>query len=231
MFMRKRIKQILKRIIKPGIEKETKELSLQLINNKGKNKIILMKKGVATELTHAPQGLSITIKGNNNTVIINENVRFFSSRIYIKNSNSKISIGNNSVCNNLSIYFADGDGQSLILGKSFLCYSLRIQISGSGVFHVGDNCFFSYEVSVLSSDRYSLLDKESGNLINYSDNAIEIGPHTLVGIGVVLTKKAGVAGNSIIEDGTVLTKKFDEKFIVVGGNPATIIKHVKTINR
>jgi acetyltransferase-like isoleucine patch superfamily enzyme len=203
-----------------------------LIKEEGENnKVFLIRSGVETEITHAPQGLSIIIRGDNNRILINDNVRFSSTKINIYSSNTSIKIGKNSFCKNMLINLPHGVRQSVVLGESFTCDTLSIIISDSGAFHVGDNCIFSHGIRVWGSDGHSIFDKESGKLINYSNKMIKIGANTLVGKNVLIVKSASVAANSIVEPRSVLTRKIDEEFVVIGGNPAVIVKRGVTWKR
>jgi acetyltransferase-like isoleucine patch superfamily enzyme len=238
MSLKSKIKHILKRLLTFKAEKNKKKPQHNLIINEGKNnRVILIKSGNKTDIIKNPRGLSISIKGKNNTIILSENICFNTSTISINSNNSTISIGKDSYCKNLKIFLANGNGQSVHIGEAFICFGLNIQLSGSQSFHIGDHCLFSYGIRVWGSNRgdggfnrYNTLDKKSGTLKKNPKDSIEIGDETWVGFGVAITKNAKVAGNAIIGGRAILTGKIEEKFVAVAGNPAIIIKRGVTWN-
>ena len=88
--------------------------------------------------------------------------------------------------------------------------------------HIGSNCMFSDNILVRLSDTHSVLDLD-GNLLNYGGN-VEIGNAVWCGREVRILKNVSIGDNSIIGASSVVTKRFDESNIAIGGNPAKIIK-------
>ena len=142
----------------------------------------------------------ISITGNNNTIIIDEKVFAVKCEIHIENDNNLVKIGK----------------ETHISGFTHLAC-----IEGCSIL-IGERCLFSSDVTFRTGDSHSILDLE-GNRINPSQN-IEIGNHVWIGNKTIITKGVIIAENCILATGAVITKKFGESNVIIGGIPAKIIK-------
>ena len=142
----------------------------------------------------------INIMGNDNTIIIDERVCAVKCEIYIEDDNNLVKIGKD----------------SHIIGLTHLAC-----IEGCNII-IGEKCLFSSDVTFRTGDSHSILDLD-GIRINPSRN-IEIGNHVWIGNKTIITKGVSIAENCIIATGSVVTKKFDDSNVIIGGVPAKIIK-------
>lgn len=94
---------------------------------------------------------------------------------------------------------------------------------------IGKDCMFSNGIIMWATDSHSVIDI-NGNLLNYG-HSITIGDHVWVSRNVTFGKNTSVMHDSIIGMSAVVTKKFEEPHIAIGGNPANIIKHNITWSR
>lgn len=89
---------------------------------------------------------------------------------------------------------------------------------------LGNNVTVSYDVSFITHDGATYVfrnNEKYKNIVKYGK--INIGNNCFVGAKSILLPGAGIGNNSIIAAGSVVTKKFPDN-VVVGGNPAKIIK-------
>ncbi len=148
--------------------------------------------------------ISLMVFGNNNVIRINTK-RFI---------NADIIIGLNDV--KIENAFLLIDDETSINGVKIL-----MSENGSRVV-IGKDCMFSSGVEMWCSDTHCVLDLQ-GNLLNVGQ-FIEIGNHVWVGKDVHFTKNTKIADNSIVGWCSNITAQFDEKNVIVAGNPARIVK-------
>jgi len=118
----------------------------------------------------------------------------------MEDDNNRIEIGSNTVLN----------------GKShFAC------IEGTNI-KIGNECLLSSEVTFRTGDSHSLLNL-NGDRINPSLN-IEIANHVWIGNKTIFTKGSSVNIDSVVATGAIVTKRFTEPHVVIGGLPATILR-------
>lgn len=92
---------------------------------------------------------------------------------------------------------------------------------------IEEDCMISNDVVFRVTDGHPIYDKDSLIYLNPT-KPIVIHKHVWIGHGAVLLKGTEILPNSVIATRSVVTKKFTLSNIVVGGNPAKIIK--KNIN-
>lgn len=89
---------------------------------------------------------------------------------------------------------------------------------------IGDDCMISKNVDIWAGDGHTIIDTSTGKVINAIGGKVLIGNHVWIGANVILTKNAGIANDSIIGTGGVVTKHFTESNIVLAGNPAVCVR-------
>jgi glycosyltransferase involved in cell wall biosynthesis/carbonic anhydrase/acetyltransferase-like protein (isoleucine patch superfamily) len=109
-----------------------------------------------------------------------------------------------------------GDGATLTLGdRTFITADTKILCHKEII--IGSNCAISWGVQIMDNDYHSI----DGKPISRS---ISIGNNVWVGSNVTILKGAYIPDNCIIAANSVVTNSFDEKNILIAGNPAKIIK-------
>ncbi|MGE6648193.1 acyltransferase [Shewanella colwelliana] len=129
---------------------------------------------------------------------------FFSGNSYLdlRENESYIEIGENSVFNNNVKIISDG--KSIVIGK---------------------NCLFGYNFEIIDSDFHGLGIHERRGNTNVIKKDVFIGDNVLVGNNVVILKGVTVGCNSIIANGSVVTKSVPAN-VIIGGNPAKVIRDI-----
>lgn len=153
----------------------------------------------------SPRNCSIDIKGHYNKIIINDNISIKGMSISIVGNNNLVFIGNNTSFNNKCEIYCS-------LGKSI---------------HIGEDCIFSKNISISTSDIYTLYDIKTDEIINPPQN-IYIGDHVWICEECFIQKGSKVLDDSIVEAYSIVNKEFTEKNILIAGQPAQILK--KNIN-
>lgn len=109
-------------------------------------------------------------------------------------------------------------GFSIEGGSQFLLYN-----SGN-ILEIGSNCMFSNAITVRCGDSPHLLfDRETGDYLDISEGVF-IGDHVWVGERAYITKNVSVARESVVAACSVVSKRFPEEHVVLGGNPAKVVR-------
>ena len=167
---------------------------------------------------------SFDIAGDNNEIVIDKNCYFQDVIFYVHGNDNKIEIGDN-------VGFARG---------GFICiqdYGCVINIGDHSTFEeahiaatepnsridIGKDCMFANDIDIRTGDSHSIIDINSHKRINFAKN-VTIEDHVWVAAHVSILKGAHISKNSIVATRSVLTRKFTEEHIIVGGSPAVKIR-------
>lgn len=85
---------------------------------------------------------------------------------------------------------------------------------------LGSNVSISWNCEFLDDDFHSI----SYEGKSQKENRIEIGDHVWIGSGVTILKGVRIGNNNVIASNTVVTKSFLGKNLLIGGNPARVIR-------
>lgn len=107
------------------------------------------------------------------------------------------------------------------IGKGTEIEAAEIYVTNGSVL-IGEDCLFSYQVTLRNHDTHHIFDRNTGQRINYG-GSMNIGNHVWLGYGVTLLGSASIGDNSIVGTMAVTSGKFPEE-VIIAGNPARIIK-------
>ncbi len=164
------------------------------------------------------------IKGNHNTVELGEGCTLNHVTIYMRGDHHHLQIGKNVRFHHGGhIWFEDREGRLSIGDKtSFEDVHLAITEPGSKI-TIGEKCLFAYDIDVRTGDSHSILNAKTGERLNYAQD-VAIGDHVWVAAHSLIMKGVRIQQGSVVAGGAVVTKPFEQKGIVIGGNPAKQIK-------
>lgn len=192
------------------------------------------------------------ISGNNNTIMYGNSI--LSSVLFdITGNENTIEIMDDCILNNV-VFYIRGNGHKVLIKPGCLFnrggniwfedYSCSLLIGENSTFEnvhlaltepnskitIGQDCMFAYDIDVRTGDSHSILSKESNERINYAED-ISIGNHVWCAAHCVLLKGCIIPDDSVVATGSVVTSKYTSKGIIIGGNPAKLIKHGITWSR
>ena len=210
IFLCKRmfLKKIIKNIRKP---------------DKG-NRIILIKRNGKRIKKRRIKGLYTKFGGSNNYIEIKEPFKIKQLVVSMPGNNNILKIGEYAAIGSLTI--AMSNNSKVTIGKKFYGAKRTIFIAkeeGGAQISIGDNCLFSYDVIVRTSDTHTIYDNRTKEVLNCSKN-IKIGNHVWVAARAIILKGVEISDNSVIAAGSIVTKKFTEPNALIAGIPAKIKK-------
>lgn len=202
------------------------------INGKN-NKIIIVENGIERDLKvgETIAGLKIEINGNNNVVKLELPIKAENSFIQIGNDNVYVNIASTQRFYNVFIRCCFGNGQVVQIGKSTTISGANIILDSFGSCTIGEDCMFSNSIRIWGDDGHSILDANTGEILNEPKGCVTIGNHVWVGEAVRITKNARIYDNSIIGGGAVAYKDYEESNVVIAGNPGKIVRRNITWDR
>lgn len=152
----------------------------------------------------------------------------------IKFENSTIIMGNNcyvsikeskgSITNTL-INMQYSTNSTISIGSRFSIISgniLNIRTDSVSI-NIGNDCMFSANIYIRSSDGHTIYDNTTGEVLNHP-KCINIGNHVWLGNGARILKNSTIMDNTIVGNNSLVTKNFTEGNCIIAGVPAKIIK-------
>jgi len=176
-------------------------------------------------------GVTFDISGNDNNIEIGENCILNHVVFYVRGNGHTLVI--NSGCRfnrGGSIWFED-QNCSLVIGKNSTFEDAHLALTEpNSTMTIGNDCLFAYDIDVRTGDSHSIISKSTNERINYAENVF-IGDHVWVAAHSILLKGSIIPNDSIVATGSVVTKKFTQDGILIGGNPAKQLKNGITWSR
>ena len=190
------------------------------------NKIFIEDKNGNKRRVFFIPGVCIRFKGKNSTVTFQEPLGKFSFCKISCGDNAKISIGSSRYSVRKFLLLANGDNTVVEIGKDFSVTSkceIVMRPEPNLSLKIGDDCMFATNILLRPTDSHIIVDKETGEILNYGKN-IEIGNHVWVAKDVTILKGAKIADNCVIGLGSIVNKPCLEPNSIYAGIPAKLVK-------
>lgn len=138
-----------------------------------------------------------------------------------------------------TIWKVTGLGMITFKGKAFIGHGSKISVAGQlEIGHnfrntaecsivcehkitIGEDVLISWDTLIMDTDYHHIL--LDNKVINHDDE-IKIGNRVWIGCRCTVLKGSTVPAGSVIAANTVLTRKYQEENIIIGGNPSKILK-------
>jgi acetyltransferase-like isoleucine patch superfamily enzyme len=164
------------------------------------------------------------IVGNFNTIEIGEGCVLENMGFLIRGDHHTIKIGKNCGFGKEAVLWFEDHHGALIIGQDCTFGSVHLAVTEPySKITIGDDCMFAYDIDVRTGDSHSIVDVATGERVNFAKD-ITIGNHVWVGAHAILLKGVRVSDHSVIATGSVVTRSFEEKNVVISGNPAVVVK-------
>ncbi|NGP75923.1 acyltransferase [Balneolaceae bacterium YR4-1] len=142
----------------------------------------------------------IKISGENNKLILEEDVKLRNAEIHIRGNNCIIKIGKNTSTGGLRI----------------------VNVGNDNEIEIGEDCLFADHIEIWASDTHSIYN-EHDEMIN-PEKPIKIKDKVWVGSHVTILKGVTIGTNSVIGMRSLVTKDIDAGTLNVG-SPARVIRN------
>lgn len=216
-----------KRKIKPLL-KSLQATAGYEINGENNKIIIVEEDGSKHELGkyETIPALKISISGNNNTCVLFKPFCDFSgSHLDIGNDNTYVEIGPLCTIQNVHMRLRFGTSQKLKIGARTIIYGGAIVLDEDSCCYIGSDCLMAGNFSIWGSDGHSIIDKETGHLLNRVQKPVIIEDHCWFGLSCTCLKQTHISKNSIIGAHSVVSGDINEENVVICGIPGKIVKH------
>ncbi|GAA5197293.1 hypothetical protein [Microbacterium jejuense] len=173
------------------------------------------------------EGLTVDFRGEGSTIEIGEGSVFRNSKI-IMGLEGLVSIGRThrrGLNNTVVDMSGNGTGKLLSIGAGTSIEGCRFAMAGGGPREVrlGEHCLLSSNITFRPSDGHAIFDLTTGEVLNHA-KPIHVGDHVWIGAGVTFVKGSRVAGNNVVGTQSLVSRRFDEQFTAIAGNPARVVK-------
>lgn len=120
---------------------------------------------------------------------------------------------------------ARGESSSIIFGDNiFANNNLTIVCEGSRI-EIGNKVLIGTNVEIIDSDFHGINPNER-NSGNHICKPVKIGRNVFIGSNVKILKGVTIGDNSIVANSAVVVSSFPSN-VIIGGNPAIIIKNLE----
>lgn len=169
------------------------------------------------------------ITGSGNDIVISSNTATCEIRLTINGNHNRIHmldlgqtrgltvrVGNHRPADRCN--FATGPGTTFEGSVQVLLYQ------DANTLTIGADCMVSNTLVFRGGEHPHLIfDRNSGEYLDVSEGIV-IGDHVWIGEGGYITKNVSIAAGSIVAARAVVTRRFNDENVVIGGNPATIVR-------
>lgn len=213
----KAVYQKYKRVLQPVLYCKNRVFGFR-IHNKGQNNTV---EGIGN---CRAKGVTISVYGSCNRIVIGDMSSLFDVNISIHGSNNTVLLGKRSFLLGASFAIED-DGNVIQTGEHTYIYNnTEISAIESTTVTIGEDCLFSGNIMIRSGDSHVLLDRTSGRRINFSKD-ISIGNHVWLGNGCKVLKGSVIENGCVGGTGAVITSgTVREENAVLAGMPAKVVR-------
>lgn len=165
----------------------------------------------------------ININGKNNILVCEENVNLWNSRIDFNGDNSVLYLSSNTFDYALNISI-NGNNVCFIGKNNYFNGVSTLVLSESKNVIIGEDCLFSYGISIRVADAHLIYHTKTKERLNFS-NSIFIGDHVWLGQSAMILKGTQIGSGSIIGAGSILSNKIVPSNTTFAGSPARLTKN------
>ena len=171
------------------------------------------------------------IHGNDCVIEIGEGSILNNVYFYLRGDNHRILIGKECKFNRSGNIWIEDNNCSLLIDEKSTFEDVHFALTEPGSqIKIGRDCMFAYDIDIRTGDSHSLIAQDGNQRINYAKD-IRIDDHVWVAAHVIILKGVCIPENSVVATGAVVTRPFETKGIVIGGNPARKVKSEITWSR
>lgn len=161
----------------------------------------------------------------NAKVFIGSGITGKGTKISITGDGNFLYVGNKCRLNKINLSIVE-NGDSFIIGNEVTTTAANMWTTGhysgtdSKTVIIGDDCMFSYDITVRATDGHPIFLAEDMSHINIPEKPVVIEPHCWIGQGSFIGKNVRVGACSVVAANAVVTKSCG-RFTMLSGVPAS----------
>jgi len=121
---------------------------------------------------------------------------------------------------------ARNQSAKIFIGDNTFISNNACIISDKTEIFIGTDCRIGANFCCFDSDFHGILPEHRDNPQFVQAAPVKIGNHVFIGQNVTILKGVSIGDNVVIGSGAVVTKSFPDN-VILGGNPAKVIKEIK----
>ncbi len=170
------------------------------------------------------KGMSITITGNNNEILIELPSKFINTAIVMNGDENYCAIKATRHRYVRHTTFGMENGGKITFGGGISVYrNLNVVAKAGKRVDIGDECMFARDIIVRNDDGHTIIDATTKDIINAPEN-IKIADKVWVGTRAMILKGSEIPEGSVVGAMSLVNKKFTEKNIIIAGVPAKKVR-------
>lgn len=169
-------------------------------------------------------GLNININGNDNVVIIHMPTKFVDVNIVMGGNGNRCEILPTEHRYIRHTTLGMENGGTIRIGRRISVYkNLHVVAKAGCSVDIGDECMIASDIIIRNDDGHVITDRKTGKIINPPENII-IENNVWIANRAMILKGARVPAGSVVGAMSLVTDKFEEENIIIGGVPASKIR-------
>lgn len=191
---------------------------LIIIEDDGTESILPLENG-------AIDGMQIDVNGKSNKVRITRRQKFVNCQLNMHGDRNTLEIETSlmPIYHSLFHFTPPGNDRVIKIGSGFSGAAQFRVVEDNNYIHLGNNCMFSWDVTIMASDYHTIYEK-TGQVFNKAVGGVSLGNNIWVGCKSMILKDAQIGSGSIVGACSVVTRQFKDENCVLAGNPAKIVK-------
>ena len=167
--------------------------------------------------------VKISVRGNNNKLIIEDGAEITNTLIRIRGNNNSIHIGKNSFYRSGKIYTMFGEEAHIHIAENTSVQGAYLLCDSGKSILIGKDCMLATDIMIRTGDKHPIYDIESNKLIN-EPKSIVLGDHVWVARGATILKGVNIKDGCIVGAKSLVTPVIHTENSILAGMPAKVVK-------
>ncbi|MDH5150438.1 glycosyltransferase 61 family protein [Brevibacterium casei] len=193
-----------------------------------RNRLLVVEADGSEQEVEEYPGLKITFGGVGNVVKIEADSVFTNSRLDISHDSSLYieKTSRRGIRNTVISMGGSMSNKSLHIGRNIQIEGSHISMAGEDDLKmtIGSDNLWSSNVVIRATDGHPIFERANPGVVVNRAGPLVIGDDVWIGSSVVIMKGVEVGSGSVVGQGALVSKSFDEKHVVIAGNPARVVK-------
>lgn len=160
----------------------------------------------------------IVIAGDNNRIAIGQGVVLVNVKMKLLSNGNRVEIG--ASCRiTAALIMKLVDNNALVIGAGTTVGGCNFICGEGSTISIGRDCMLAWNLEIRTTDSHAIIEVATGERINPAADIV-IEDHVWIGAHATLLKGSHVGRNSVVSIRSVVTDKFQDSGLVIGGAPA-----------